>query len=177
MSPGNFTRELDLTLDWSTTYSDLKHVRDAVLKAPQILKLRLDYGNHNGPTTDIANRGKRGNPLFQIMMQHPHLVQIDIVGSDGFFSRSANSAFEDTNSLTGFKGDSCKSVSAPSSRKDSLASEMSISSSTATGMPMVSLAFTTLSLGTLRESERATQEALTMQLREVHIHAGKLSSP
>ncbi|KAF9139844.1 hypothetical protein BGX30_007407 [Mortierella sp. GBA39] len=156
-SEPTFLRELDLTLDWSTTYSDLKHVRNAVMKVPQILKLRLDCGNHNGPTTDIVNRGKRGNPLVQIMMQHRHLVLIDFVGSDGFFSRSANSAFEDTNSLAGAK---------------------------ATGMSMVSSAFTTLSLGTLRGGGGATQEPPTTQLREVHIdgnfdpmaHAGKLKS-
>ncbi|KAK3830072.1 MAG: hypothetical protein JOS17DRAFT_746890 [Linnemannia elongata] len=183
-SEPTFLRELDLTLDWSTTYSDLKHVRDAVLKVPQILKLRLDCRNHNGPTTDIVNRSKRGNLLVQIMMQHRHLVLIDFVGSDGFFSKSTNSAFEDTNSLAGAMGDGAMSVSAPSSRRSSLASEMSISSSTGTGISKVSSAFSALSLGALAGGGRVTQEFLKTHLREVHIdgkfdpkaHAGKLKS-
>ncbi|KAK5815542.1 hypothetical protein F5H01DRAFT_367933 [Linnemannia elongata] len=183
-SEPTFLRELDLTLDWSTTYSDLKRVRDAVLKVPHILKLRLDCGNHNGPATDIINRSKRGNPLVQIMMQHRHLVLIDFVGSDGFFSKSTNSAFEDANSLTEAKDDGAISVSAPSSRRGSLALEMSISSSTATGISMVSSAFSALSLGALGGDRGATREPPTTHLREVHIdgnfdpkaHAGKLKS-
>ena len=166
-SEPTFLRELDLTLEWSTTYSDRKHVRDAVLKVPQILKLRLDCGNHNGPTTDIVNRGKRGIPLVQIMMQRRHLIQIDFVCSDGLFSRSTNSAFEGTNSMAGAKGDSAMSVSAPSSRRGSLAAEMSISSSITTGISMVSLAFTALSLGALEGAGGATQEPPTTHLREV----------
>ncbi|KAG0379945.1 hypothetical protein BGX24_010930 [Mortierella sp. AD032] len=181
-SEPTFLRELDLTLDWSTTYSDLKHIRDAVLKIPQILKLRLDCGNHNGPTTDIVNRGKRGNPLVQIMMQHRHLVLIDFVGSDGLFSKSTNSAFEDTSSLGGAKGDGAMSVSVPSSRRGSLVSEMSISSSTATGVSMVSSALSTLTMGALGGS--SMYEAPTTHLREVHIdgnfdpkaHAAKLKA-
>ncbi|KAF8940785.1 hypothetical protein BGZ47_007607 [Haplosporangium gracile] len=126
-SEPTFLRELDLTLDWSTTYSDLKHVRDAVLKMSQILRLRLDCGNHNGPTTDIV---KRGN-------------------SDGFFSKSTNSTFEDTNLLAKAKGDGAESVSAPSSRRGSLASGMSISSSTVAGVSVVSSAISALTLGAL----------------------------
>ncbi|KAG0279343.1 hypothetical protein BGZ95_001531 [Linnemannia exigua] len=179
-SEPTFLRELDLTLDWSTTYSDLKHMRDAVLKVPQILKLRLDCGNHNGPTTDIVNRGKRGNPLVQIMMQHRHLVLIDFVGSDGLFSKSSHSAFEDTSSLGGARRDGAMSVSVPSSRRGSLASEMSISTSTATGVSLVSSAFSTLTMGALGGS--SAHETPTTHLREVHIdgnfdpkaHASKL---
>ncbi|KAF9901195.1 hypothetical protein EC991_006426 [Linnemannia zychae] len=181
-SEPTFLRELDLTLDWPSTYSDLKHMRDAVLKVPQILKLRLDCGNHNGPTTDIVNRGKRGNPLVQIMMQHRHLVLIDFVGSDGLFSKSTNSVFEDTSSLGGARGDGAMSVSAPTSRRGSLASGMSISSSTATGVSMVSSALSSLTMGALRGS--STHDSPTTHLREVHIdgnfdpkaHAGKLKA-
>ncbi|KAF9128571.1 hypothetical protein BGW39_004958 [Mortierella sp. 14UC] len=177
-SEPTFLRELGVTLDLSTIYNDLKHMRDAVLKVPQILKLRLDCGNHSWPTTDIVNRGKRGNPPVQIMMQHRHLVLIDF-GSDGLFSKSTNSAFEDT---PGVKGDGAMSVSAPSSRRGSLVSEMSISSSTPTGLSMVSSALSALTMGALRGP--STHEAPTTHLREVHIdgnfdpkaHVGKLKA-
>ncbi|KAG0359507.1 hypothetical protein BG005_000668 [Podila minutissima] len=80
-------QQLDLTLDWNTTYSDLKLVRDTLLRLP-IVKLRLDYRSHSGPASDIVNRGKRGRPMAQLMIQHPHLVLADFVGARGFFSRS-----------------------------------------------------------------------------------------
>jgi hypothetical protein len=184
-SEPTFLRELDLTLDWSTTYNDLKHLRNAILKVPQILKLRVDCGNHNGPATDIVNRGKRGNPLVQVMMQHRHLVLIDFVGADGFFSKSTNSAFEDTNSLAGANGDSVMSISVPSTRRGSLASDMSISSSTTTGIFMASSSISALTLGTHGGvTEEVAQKPPTTHLREIHIdgnfdpkaHVGKLKS-
>lgn len=55
-------QQLDLTLDWNTTYSDLKLVRDTLLRLP-IVKLRLDYRSHSGPASNIVNRGKRGRPM------------------------------------------------------------------------------------------------------------------
>ncbi|KAF9273506.1 hypothetical protein BGZ68_001435 [Mortierella alpina] len=93
LSEPTFLRELDLTLAWCTTYNDLKLLRDAVLKVPQILKLRLDCQNQRGPKHEIVHRGKRANPLVHIMMQHKHLVLIDFVGVEGFFSRSSLSSF------------------------------------------------------------------------------------
>ncbi|KAF9335969.1 hypothetical protein BG006_010113 [Podila minutissima] len=80
-------QQLDLTLDWDTTYSDLKLVRDTLLRLP-IVKLRLDYRSHSGPASDIVNRSKRGRPMAQLMIQHPHLVLVDFVDTRGFFSRS-----------------------------------------------------------------------------------------
>ncbi|KAF9983185.1 hypothetical protein BGZ75_005338 [Mortierella antarctica] len=93
LSEPTFLRDLDLTLAWCTTYNDLKLLRDAVLKIPQILKLRLDCQNQRGPKHEIVHRGKRANPLVHIMMQHKHLVLIDFVGVEGFFSRSSLSSF------------------------------------------------------------------------------------
>ncbi|KAF9567092.1 hypothetical protein EC968_003498 [Mortierella alpina] len=93
LSEPTFLRELDLTLAWCTTYNDLKLLRDAVLKIPQILKLRLDCQNQRGPKHELVYRGKRANPLVHIMMQHKHLVLIDFVGVEGFFSRSSVSSF------------------------------------------------------------------------------------
>ncbi|GJJ76734.1 hypothetical protein EMPS_09093 [Entomortierella parvispora] len=94
LSDHSYFRELDITLDWSTTYNDLKNLRDAILRVPHIKKLRLDCKNQHGPTSDLVNRGKRANPLVQIMMQHRHLILIDFVGVDGFFSRSTTASFE-----------------------------------------------------------------------------------
>ncbi|KAF9214476.1 hypothetical protein BGZ59_003617 [Podila verticillata] len=85
-------QQLDLTLDWNTTFSDLKLMRDTLLRLP-IVKLRLDYRSHSGPTSDIVNRSKRGKPMAQLMIQHPHLVLADFVGADGFFSRSTQDCF------------------------------------------------------------------------------------
>jgi len=94
LSDQSYFRELDITLDWSTTCNDLKDLRDPILRVPQIKKLRLDCKNQHGPTSDLVNRGKRANPLVQIMMQHRHLILIDFVGVDGFFSRSTAASFE-----------------------------------------------------------------------------------
>ncbi|KAG0026586.1 hypothetical protein BGZ81_006246 [Podila clonocystis] len=97
-------QQLDLTLDWNTTYSDLKLARDTLLRLP-IVKLRIDYRSHNGPTSDIVNRGKRGRPMVQLMIQHPHLVLAEFVGADGFFSRSTQDCFSPVplTSITGPK--------------------------------------------------------------------------
>ncbi|KAG0080725.1 hypothetical protein BGZ92_000509, partial [Podila epicladia] len=97
-------QQLDLTLDWNTTYNDLKLVRDTLLRLP-IVKLRLDYKSHSGPAFDIVNRGKRGRPMAQLMIQHPHLVLVDFVGADGFFSRSTQDCFATVpiTSITGSK--------------------------------------------------------------------------
>ncbi|KAG0053194.1 hypothetical protein BGZ83_001505 [Gryganskiella cystojenkinii] len=94
LSDQSYFRELDITLNWPTTYHDLKNLRDAILRVPQILKLRLDCRNQHGPAMDLVNRGKRANPLVQIMMQHRHLVLVDFVGVEGFFSRSSLDSFE-----------------------------------------------------------------------------------
>lgn len=85
-------QQLDLTLNWNTTFSDLKLMRDALLRLP-IVKLRLDYRRHSGPASDIVNRSKRGRPMAQLMIQHPRLVLADFVGANGFFSRSTQECF------------------------------------------------------------------------------------
>ncbi|KAG0047067.1 hypothetical protein BGZ83_007785 [Gryganskiella cystojenkinii] len=80
-------QELDLTLDWNTTYSDLKLLRDS-LQAVNVSKLSLDCKNSTGPTTDTFNRGKRGDPLVQILM-NTKTVSVRFTRCDGFFSRSS----------------------------------------------------------------------------------------
>ncbi|KAF9368519.1 hypothetical protein CPC16_005267 [Podila verticillata] len=79
-------QELDLTLDWDMTYSDLKLLRDT-LQAVNVSKISIDCGNFTGPATDTFNRGKRCDPLVHIAM-NTKLHSASFYNIDGFFSKS-----------------------------------------------------------------------------------------
>ncbi|KAF9131341.1 hypothetical protein BGW39_001952 [Mortierella sp. 14UC] len=59
--------ELDLLMDLDMTYKGLKLLKDAIFGMKRLRRLRLDFGNHGGPTTDDLNRGKRGDVLAEIL--------------------------------------------------------------------------------------------------------------
>ncbi|KAF9905855.1 hypothetical protein EC991_001260 [Linnemannia zychae] len=59
--------ELDILLDLDMTYKELKLLKDAIFSMKRLRRLRLDFVNYGGPTTDIFNRGKRGDVLAEIL--------------------------------------------------------------------------------------------------------------
>ncbi|KAI8358990.1 hypothetical protein B0O80DRAFT_485021 [Mortierella sp. GBAus27b] len=80
--------ELDIDLDWETTQNDFKKLRDAVLKS-NIGALKIDLRHQDGPTSDILNRSKRHDPIFDIM-RHPPIRSIEILGApEDFVERSS----------------------------------------------------------------------------------------
>ncbi|KAF8933853.1 hypothetical protein BGZ58_006080 [Dissophora ornata] len=81
------TRALHVVLDWDTTYHDLCFLRDCVVGMEQLRTLTLDCRDHTGPTTDLVNRGKRGDPLAHMLMASS-LQYIKLKGAEGLFTRS-----------------------------------------------------------------------------------------
>ncbi|KAI8358927.1 hypothetical protein B0O80DRAFT_484969 [Mortierella sp. GBAus27b] len=80
--------ELDITLDWDTTQSDFKKLRDT-LCISSIGALRIDLKRQGGPTSDILNRNKRHDPILDIM-RHPSIHSIAIIEApETFVQRSS----------------------------------------------------------------------------------------
>ncbi|KAF9105840.1 hypothetical protein BGX29_011243 [Mortierella sp. GBA35] len=58
--------ELELTLDWNTTFEDLRTLKN-VMQQSNIFHLGLDLCGKTGPTSDFVYRSRRSEPLVQIM--------------------------------------------------------------------------------------------------------------
>ncbi|KAF9363956.1 hypothetical protein BGX34_002936 [Mortierella sp. NVP85] len=71
-----FIFELKLDLTWATTRSDLKRLRDALVKT-NVGVLHLDLNNEDAPPSDILNRNHRFEPVIDIM-QHPPIKSVTI---------------------------------------------------------------------------------------------------
>ncbi|KAF8923343.1 hypothetical protein BGZ58_003065, partial [Dissophora ornata] len=80
-----FVCELKVVLTWEVSVGDLKLLRDAILKS-NIACLDLTC-TASSVTTDIFNRHKRSNPLWQIIM-NTKLQTFTLNGFTGFFSHS-----------------------------------------------------------------------------------------
>ncbi|KAK3817435.1 MAG: hypothetical protein J3Q66DRAFT_400763 [Benniella sp.] len=79
--------ELHLILGWKTTHNDLKRLRDTITKT-NVGVLDLYLRQHDGPTKDILNRGRRYDPIFDIMAHHS-IQSVKITGTPkDFFKRS-----------------------------------------------------------------------------------------
>ncbi|KAF8940825.1 hypothetical protein BGZ58_004514 [Dissophora ornata] len=82
MERATFVLELKVTLKWDVSMNDLKVLRDSVQKS-NIASLELTCGVS---TSDILNRSKKSDPLWQIMMSSS--MQSFILNDyTGFFSR------------------------------------------------------------------------------------------
>ncbi|KAI8350969.1 hypothetical protein B0O80DRAFT_119567 [Mortierella sp. GBAus27b] len=80
--------ELEIGLDWDTTYSDFKKLRDCLLKS-NVGALHINLHRQKGPATDALNRGKRHDPIMDIM-QHPSTHSVSIMEApDDFIRRSS----------------------------------------------------------------------------------------
>ncbi|KAI8349304.1 hypothetical protein B0O80DRAFT_167555 [Mortierella sp. GBAus27b] len=80
--------ELDIALDWDTTQSDFKKLRDTI-RITSIGALRIDLKYRDAAADSILNRNKRHDPILDIM-QHPSIHSIAIIGAPGdFIERSS----------------------------------------------------------------------------------------
>ncbi|KAF9977222.1 hypothetical protein BGZ75_010364 [Mortierella antarctica] len=59
-------QKLTITLQWDATHDDLRAFKDAITKA-NILSLSMNGKWLKGPSTDIINRGRRFDPLLELM--------------------------------------------------------------------------------------------------------------
>ncbi|KAI8358941.1 hypothetical protein B0O80DRAFT_495588 [Mortierella sp. GBAus27b] len=80
--------ELDIGLDWDTVYNDFKKLRDCIIKS-NVGALHINLHRQDVPPGDILNRGKRHDPILEVM-RHPSIHSISIVGApSGFIRRSS----------------------------------------------------------------------------------------
>ncbi|KAF9131572.1 hypothetical protein BGW39_001621 [Mortierella sp. 14UC] len=61
-----FILHLDVELAWNSTFEHLKTFKEMIQKS-NIHHLQVDLRFNHGPTSDILNRGRRSEPLFQLM--------------------------------------------------------------------------------------------------------------
>ncbi|KAK3817585.1 MAG: hypothetical protein J3Q66DRAFT_440327 [Benniella sp.] len=79
--------ELKIELDWETTRSDFKKLRDT-LAITNVGVLELDLKHQGGPTRDILNRNQRYDPILDIM-RHPSIQSFTIRGPQDLSKRSS----------------------------------------------------------------------------------------
>lgn len=99
LSSTSMVTELDLLLDQELTYRDLKQLKDTIFGMKRLRRLKLNLDNHGGPTSDILNRGKRGEALAEILtsgtLQAASFCQVE-----WFFARSSTFAALDRINLS-----------------------------------------------------------------------------
>ncbi|KAG0057443.1 hypothetical protein BGZ83_010011 [Gryganskiella cystojenkinii] len=84
-----FIQELVLALDWETSMDDLRLLRDTLQKT-NVMTLRLDLCQSQGPTRDLLNRSRRFDPLLQIMT-NTRVQTLTLERCDFFWSRLSKS--------------------------------------------------------------------------------------
>ncbi|KAF9933697.1 hypothetical protein FBU30_004705 [Linnemannia zychae] len=78
--------ELELTLDWNTSFEDLRILKD-VIQQSSVYHLGLDLCGRVGPTSDFVHRNRRAEPIIQIMASgRVHTMTIKNV--TGFLSQT-----------------------------------------------------------------------------------------
>ncbi|KAI8348949.1 hypothetical protein B0O80DRAFT_429318 [Mortierella sp. GBAus27b] len=80
--------ELEIGLDWGTAYNDFKKLRDCLIKT-NVGAVHINLHRQDVPASDILNRGKRHDPILEIM-QHPSTHSVSIVGAPGDFIRRSS---------------------------------------------------------------------------------------
>ncbi|KAG0221325.1 hypothetical protein B0O80DRAFT_77232 [Mortierella sp. GBAus27b] len=80
-----FIQELALTLDWDTTLEDIRLLRETIRKT-NVMTLKLDFCGSQGPSRDFLNKGRRYDPILQ-MMANSQLHALYLQRCDGFWSR------------------------------------------------------------------------------------------
>ncbi|CAO3572889.1 unnamed protein product [Mortierella alpina] len=99
--------ELNINLNWDTTYADFKNLRDT-LRRTNIGVLRF---SHRGTAIDVVNRGQRYDPIVQIM-SHPSIKSFAMTNVQRDFLQRSNLVAADTDFsnlkhlvISGFKVD------------------------------------------------------------------------
>ncbi|OAQ27734.1 hypothetical protein K457DRAFT_20740 [Linnemannia elongata AG-77] len=78
--------ELELTLDWNTTFEDLRAIKD-VIQQSTISHLSLDLRRNAGPTSNFIYRYRRAEPIVQIMTS-PQIHALKLRNTTGFLSQA-----------------------------------------------------------------------------------------
>ncbi|KAI8347682.1 hypothetical protein B0O80DRAFT_209020 [Mortierella sp. GBAus27b] len=101
-------QELEITLEWDATMSDLRSLSNAIIKA-NVIHVTVDGSHFKGPALDIVNRSQRFNPISQLASR---IQSLRLIGFDDFFSRITKSSLGPATRLRVFKYD------APPTSKD-----------------------------------------------------------
>ncbi|KAF9997724.1 hypothetical protein BGZ79_008564 [Entomortierella chlamydospora] len=78
-------QELDIILAWDVTLEDLRNFHDAVSKA-NIIHLTVDGTKFVGPTLNLLNRGRRYDPLMELM-SNGRIQSLQLKRIDNIFQR------------------------------------------------------------------------------------------
>ncbi|KAF9353396.1 hypothetical protein BGX34_011588 [Mortierella sp. NVP85] len=83
--------ELHITLDWKTTQSDFKRLRDTLAKT-SVAVLALDLNYREGPASgDLLNRNRRYDPIIDIM-RHPSIQSFTLLRPERQFVQRSHLA-------------------------------------------------------------------------------------
>jgi len=87
--------ELHLILGWETTHNDFKRLRDTITKT-NVGALELNLRKRDRSTRDILNRGRRYDPIFDILTHHS-IQSVKIIGTPKHFFKRSNLQSRKTN--------------------------------------------------------------------------------
>ncbi|KAI8606287.1 hypothetical protein EDD21DRAFT_423449 [Dissophora ornata] len=91
MAKARRIQELDITLQWDVTLDDLRKFAVAVGNA-NILHLTMDGVNFKGPPLDTINRGRRYDPILQLM-SNGRIQSLNLKNFKDFYQRVGSTAF------------------------------------------------------------------------------------
>ncbi|KAF9117544.1 hypothetical protein BGW39_002067, partial [Mortierella sp. 14UC] len=77
---------LDLTLDWNTSFEDLRILK-GVMQQSNVFHLGLNLCGKTGPTSDIIYRNRRAEPIVQ-MMASGKIHTMNLKNTTGFLSQT-----------------------------------------------------------------------------------------
>ncbi|KAI8598215.1 hypothetical protein EDD21DRAFT_193477 [Dissophora ornata] len=83
-------QELDITLQWDATKEDLETFAKAISTA-NIVDLTMDGSNFKGPVLDLANRGRRFDPLI-LLMSNERIQSLHLRNFEDIYQRIASTS-------------------------------------------------------------------------------------
>ncbi|KAF8962049.1 hypothetical protein BGZ46_001227 [Entomortierella lignicola] len=85
-------QELIITLKWNAHMDDLRKLASAVLKA-NVTHITIDGVQFKGPTRDVINRGRRYDPIIQLM-SNGRIRSLKVKNFQGFYSHISGSSIK-----------------------------------------------------------------------------------
>ncbi|KAI8349177.1 hypothetical protein B0O80DRAFT_171016 [Mortierella sp. GBAus27b] len=96
-------QELDITLEWDATMSDIRSLVSAISKA-NVVHVTMNGSHFKSSLLDVVNRSQRFNPILQLT-SNSRIQSLRLCGFDGFFSRITKSSLGPAPNLRVFKYD------------------------------------------------------------------------
>ncbi|KAI8349178.1 hypothetical protein B0O80DRAFT_171036 [Mortierella sp. GBAus27b] len=96
-------QELDITLEWDATMSDIRSLVSAISKA-NVVHVTMNGSHFKSSPLDVVNRNQRFNPILQLT-SNSRIQSLRLCGFDGFFSRITKSSLGPAPKLRVFKYD------------------------------------------------------------------------